>query len=127
MVIIIGLPQRFQVVNGSTPIKAGLQVLPLMFTAGLGSAIGGALLTKKNISWHVLAFSNSMHIIGTGLLSSIPLSEHVQARTYGYQIIQGLGVGTSIVSMMFIARVELKPSHQGMNLPECIQTSSGLI
>lgn len=112
MVIIIGLPQRFQIVNGSTPIKAGLQMLPLMFTAGVASAAGGALLSKRNICWHVLAFSNSMHVIGTGLLSSIPLSEHVLARTYGYQIIHGLGVGTSIVSLMFIARVELKPTHQ---------------
>ncbi len=119
MVVIIGLPQRFQVVNGSSPIKAGLQILPLMFTAAVGSGIGGAFLTKKNLSWHVLMFSNTMHIIGTGLLSSIPLSKHVLARTYGYEILQGLGVGTSIVSLMFIARVELKPAHQGMYCPQC--------
>ncbi len=119
MVVIIGLPQRFQVVNGSSPIKAGLQILPLMFTAAVGSGIGGAFLTKKNLSLHVLMFSNTMHVIGTGLLSSIPLSEHVLARTYGYEILQGLGVGTSIVSLMFIARVELKPAHQGMPCSPC--------
>ena len=35
-ITIINLPQRFQIVNGNTPIKAGLQLLPLLCSMALG-------------------------------------------------------------------------------------------
>lgn len=71
-------------------------------------------MTKKNFSFWVLLASNVSQVLGTGLLSSIPNSEVVLARTYGFEVIMGFGIGLSVVSLMIIARVELSPNEQGM-------------
>jgi hypothetical protein len=112
---IVNLPQRFQVVNNESPISAGLRCLPLLLSSAVGASVGGAMMTKKNFSFWVLLASNVSQVLGTGLLSSIPLSDDVLARTYGFQVIMGIGIGLSVVSLMLIARVELSPNEQGMS------------
>jgi hypothetical protein len=114
MITIISLPQRFQVVNNESPISAGLHCLPLLLSSAVGAGAGGAAMTKKNFSFWVLLASNVSQVLGTGLLSSIPNSEVVLARTYGFEVIMGFGIGLSVVSLMIIARVELSPNEQGM-------------
>ena len=111
---IVNLPQRFQVVNNESPISAGLHCLPLLLSSAVGAGVGGAAMTKKNFSFWILLASNVSQVLGTGLLSSIPNSENVLARTYGFQVIMGVGIGLSIVSLMIIARVELRANDQGM-------------
>ena len=111
---IVNLPQRFQVVNNQSPISAGLRCLPLLLSSAVGAGVGGAAMTKKNVSFWVLLASNVSQVLGTGLLSLIPISDDVLARTYGFQVIMGIGIGLSIVSLMLIARVELSPNEQGM-------------
>jgi hypothetical protein len=54
-----------------------------------------------------------MGILGTGLLSSIPLSDYVLARAYSYQILHGLGTWNEHREHDFIAQLEVEPSHQG--------------
>jgi hypothetical protein len=71
-------------------------------------------MTKKNISFWVLLASNIFQALGTGLLSTIPYSERVLARTYVFEVIMGTGIGFSIVSLLLIARAELSPNEQGM-------------
>lgn len=114
MITIISLPQRFQVVNNETPISAGLHCLPFLLSAAVGSGAAGAAMTKKNVSFWVLLASNAFQVLGTGLLSAIPSSESFLARTYGFEVIMGIGIGFSLVSLMLIARVELSPNEQGM-------------
>jgi len=114
MTTIISLPQRFQIVNNETPISAGLHCLPLLLSAAVSSAAAGAAMTKKNISFWVLLASNVCQVLGTGLLSSIPYSEAVLARTYVFEVIMGIGIGFSLVSLLLIARVELRASEQGV-------------
>jgi hypothetical protein len=114
MITIISLPQRFQIVNNETPISAGLHCLPLLLSAAVGSAAAGAAMTKKSVSFWVLLASNVFQVLGTGLLSSIPYSEAVLARTYCFEVIMGIGIGFSLVSLLLIARVELSPNEQGM-------------
>ena len=113
IVVIIGLPQRFQVVNGDTPILAGIHSLLMLLASAVGAAAGGVAMSKKNVCFYLVLLADTLQAIGTGLLSSIPTSAHVLPRTYGFVVVQGSGMGMSIAALMFIARVELKPHHQG--------------
>jgi hypothetical protein len=113
MITIIGLPQRFQIVNNESPVSAGLHSLPLLLSSAVDAGIGGATITKKNVSFWVLLGSDVSQILGTGLFSSIPYSEQVLARTYCFEVLMGFGMGLSMVSLMVIARVELSPNEQG--------------
>jgi hypothetical protein len=112
---IVNLPQRFQVVNNETPISAGVHCLPLLLSSAVGAGAGGAMMIKKNFSFWALLASNVSQVVGTGLLSSIPISDDILARTYGFQVIMGIGMGLSVASLMLIARVELRPNEQGMS------------
>lgn len=42
-VAIINLPQRFQVVNGDSPIMAGVHLLPLLCAMAFGKILSAAL------------------------------------------------------------------------------------
>lgn len=113
IVSIVILPQRFQIVNGKSPVAAGVGILPLLLLSAVGSGVGGAVLSKKNLSFYVLVTSNVFQILGTGLLSSLPTSQNVPVQIYPYMAILGIGFGMSVVSMMVMARTSVAAEDQG--------------
>jgi hypothetical protein len=116
MVTIVGLPQRIQIVNGQTATAAGVASMPLLLSSAVGSAIGGAIMAKKNVTFYMLLISNICQAIGTGLLSSIGPSKDTPPRMYGFEVIMGFGMGLSIISLMIMGRLEFQVADQGMTL-----------
>ncbi|KAL9588224.1 MAG: hypothetical protein Q9203_002967 [Teloschistes exilis] len=114
MVTIIFLPQRFQIENDLSPVDAGVKMLALLLLSAFGAGLAGFICSKKNISWYLLVLSNVLQVIGLGLLSSIPSSETVLARQYGYQVILGLGFGLGLSSLVIVSRVEVDDADLGM-------------
>lgn len=112
-VAIVNLPQRFQMVNGKSPVTAGIGVLPLLLLSAVGSGVSGAIVSKKNIAFYVLLASNVFEILGTGLLSSLPTSQDVPVQIYPYMAILGIGFGSSVVSLMVVTRTEVDEEDQG--------------
>jgi uncharacterized membrane protein len=106
-VTIINIPQRFQIVNGLSPVNAGIQMLPLLLLSAVGAATTGAICSKKNIAFYFLVFSNILQILGTGLLSALPATEDIIASQYGIQIFLGFGFGMDLVSLIIVSRVEV--------------------
>ncbi len=113
MVIIINLPQRFQIVNGLSPVDAGIRMLPLLLVSALGAGIPGAIVSKKNVSWHVLVLSNALQVLGLGLMSSLPSTEAVPRDQYGFQAILGMGFGPGLSSLVIMTRVEVEDDDLG--------------
>ncbi len=116
MVIIIFLPQRFQIENSLSPVDAGVKMLALLLLSAFGAGLAGFICSKKNISWYLLVLSNVLQVIGLGLLSTIPSSDTVLARQYGYQVILGLGFGLGLSSLVIVSRVEVDEADLG-NFP----------
>ncbi|KAK6827659.1 major facilitator superfamily domain-containing protein [Apiospora arundinis] len=50
MMILIFLPQRFQLQNGLSPLDAGIRMLPLLVSSATGAAIAGIIAMRKNIT-----------------------------------------------------------------------------
>lgn len=113
MVIIIFLPQRFQIENSLSPVEAGVKMLALLLFSAFGAGLPGFICSKKNISWYLLVLSNVLQVIGLGLLSSISSSDTVLARQYGYQVILGLGFGLGLSSLVIVSRVEVDEADLG--------------
>ena len=113
LVCIINLPQRLQIVNGKSPIAAGVEILPLLLLSAVGSGVGGAVLSKKNLAFYLLVTSNVFQVLGTGLLSSLPTSQNVPVQIYPYMAMLGLGFGLSVVSMMVLIRTGVAEEDQG--------------
>ncbi|KAL8995318.1 MAG: hypothetical protein Q9169_004922 [Polycauliona sp. 2 TL-2023] len=116
MVTIIYLPQRFQIENNLSPVDAGVKMLALLLLSAFGAGLAGFICSKKNISWYLLVLSNILQVIGLGLLSSIPNSETVLARQYGYQVILGLGFGLGLTSLVIVSRVEVEEADLAVTM-----------
>lgn len=129
-VAIINLPQRFQVVNGDSPIMAGVHLLPLLSSMAfgkilrvaittywpnivLGSFVGGAASSKKNNTSPTLIFAACLILLGCGLMSTLGGGREFYKPTYGYQVILGLGVGLTFSSSTLLTNINSKSEDVG--------------
>ncbi|KEQ70110.1 MFS general substrate transporter [Aureobasidium namibiae CBS 147.97] len=94
------LPLHFQIVNGSSPLMAGVALLPLLMSAAVGSMLGGL---STNHSFPALAIANSLMAVGTGLLTTLSSHHGIQVRTYAFKVPLGLGMGLSISTSTLLA------------------------
>ncbi|KAL8730918.1 MAG: hypothetical protein Q9181_004490 [Wetmoreana brouardii] len=108
-VAIINLPQRFQVVNGDSPIMAGVHLLPLLCAMAFGSFLGGAASSKKNFTSQTLIFAACLILLGCGLMSTLGGDREFYKPTYGYQLILGLGVGLTFSGGTLLTNINSKP------------------
>jgi hypothetical protein len=115
MMTIVFLPQRFQLQNGLPPVDAGIRMLALLTLSATGAGLGGIIASRRNISWYILAGSQSLQLIGLGLMSSLPTAAgEVRAEQYGYQVILGLGFGLTLSSLVIVARMEVEAKDVGV-------------
>lgn len=114
LITIFNLPQRFQIVNGLSPVEAGIRMLPLLILTAVASGVAGAICSKKNVAFQMLVLSNIFQVIGTGLLSMLPTDGSIPASQYGLQVILGFAFGMGLVSLMIITRIEVSADDNGM-------------
>jgi hypothetical protein len=107
LITIFNLPQRFQIVNGLSPVEAGIHMLPLLLLTAVASGVTGAICSKRNYAFELLILSNILQIISTGLLSTLPNDGSIPPYQYGLQIVLGFGFGMGLVSLMVITRIEV--------------------
>lgn len=129
-VAIINLPLLFQVVNGDSPIMAGVHLLPLLCAMALsktlntaalldrsdidvGSFLGGAASSKKNLTSPNLILATCLILLGCGLMSTLGGGREFYKPTYGYQLILGLGVGLTFSGGTLLTSINSKPEDVG--------------
>ncbi|KAF7934497.1 hypothetical protein BELL_0318g00110 [Botrytis elliptica] len=108
--VIINLPQRFQAVNGNSPLEAGYRLLALTISIPFGSFIDGVLVQKLCILfiWVLMGFA-PLQIAGLVLLDFSSSNKDIPNAIYGYQVVAGLGLGGSLgVSIMMIPFIATK-------------------
>ncbi|KAB8074925.1 major facilitator superfamily domain-containing protein [Aspergillus leporis] len=91
-VLVYYVPIFFQSVKGSSAMKSGIQLLPLMLATVVSSVLVGAFVTIAGYYTPFLIGSTAIAAIGTGLITlySIDIST---GKWIGYQILVGAGVG----------------------------------
>ncbi|OKL56913.1 hypothetical protein UA08_07740 [Talaromyces atroroseus] len=104
--VIISLPLRFQIVNLKSPSAAGVHLLPLLCSCGFGSFLGGAISSKKNLTFYTFISASCLIMIGAGLLSTLGSGISIEGKCYGFQVILGLGVGLTFSSISLMTSVE---------------------
>ena len=107
----------FQLVYGTSGLSAGVRTMPFTFAAPFGAVWGSGAVSKYNVPVvFVLLIAAFLQIIGFSLLSTLPFTQSVPHRMYGFQIIAGFGCGISINLPALVVPHIVEPKHRGMSL-----------
>ncbi|KAF4487966.1 major facilitator superfamily transporter [Fusarium agapanthi] len=103
MAALINIPQRFQTVNMTSAINAGIRTLPLLLLSPLATAVNGILVSKLGVPpLYTLILGGSLQTIGVGLYSSLKSSTSIASAQYGYEAIMGLGFGFNLSTILMM-------------------------
>ena len=105
--LLIKLPQRFQAVNGLSPLEAGKRLLPLLLSSPVGTGISGYLVSNrksKTTPVLLMVLGAALQLLGIGLILTIP-SDHLDVPNtmYGFEVIIGFGFGLGLSTLLLIA------------------------
>ena len=105
-VIIYSLPIRFQVVNQVSALSAGIGLLPMLGSTAVGSMLGGLISGKKNRTFETIIVATCFMTLGAGLLSTLSPTLTPEPKTYGFQVLTGLGFGLTVSTVSMLAALE---------------------
>lgn len=97
---VIGIPQRFQAVNASSTLQAGIRFLLFALASPFGSIISGILVSKCNVLPVIITALGAIpQIVSASLLSVLVTSQKIHPAIYGFQVILGLVSGLKIAGL----------------------------
>lgn len=108
-VLVYYVPIFFQSVKGSSAMKSGIQLLPLMLATVVSSIVCGGLITIAGYYTPFLIGSAAIAAIGTGLITMFDVDIST-GKWIGYQIVVGAGVGAGFQVPMTAVQTVLDPS-----------------
>ncbi|KAI1740696.1 putative multidrug resistance protein fnx1 [Xylaria scruposa] len=96
------LPQRFQLVYGTSGLDAGVRLIPFSAVIPIGSIFASVLGGKHKVPpVYLLLLGSALQILGFALIGTLPSTLEIPSRIYGFQIIAGWGCGINF-SLLFI-------------------------
>ncbi|KAI1117373.1 putative multidrug resistance protein fnx1 [Nemania sp. NC0429] len=96
------LPQRFQIVYGTSGLEAGVRLIPFTAVIPLGSLFASSLAGRAKVPpFYLLLLGSVLQILGFALIGTLPSTLDIPSRIYGYQALAGWGCGINF-SLLFI-------------------------
>lgn len=113
-VTIFQLPQRLQVVNGTSPLAAGIRFIPFTLAAPLGSVAAPTIAKVGKVPpIYLVVFASVIQVIGFALLSTLPTSQSIAPAQYGYEILAGFGCGINITLLILMTPFSVEERDKG--------------
>ncbi|KAH9906955.1 putative efflux pump antibiotic resistance protein [Xylariomycetidae sp. FL2044] len=129
-VTIFQLPQRFQLLNDMSGLDAGIRLIPFGAAFPVGCVVGARLASNFRVPPVFIApFGAALQIIGFALLSTLPHSDEIPSRTYGFEVLGGFGVGAVYQSLylMIPFTTEKRDNAVGMALVSQVRMMGGVV
>ncbi|EEB96338.1 hypothetical protein MPER_04542, partial [Moniliophthora perniciosa FA553] len=122
------LPQRMQIVDGVSPVMAGVRMLPLLLLLGCLSPFAGAMVMKTKSYRPLMWFASSIGAIGAGLLSTVTVPTKF-SHIYGFEAMVGFSIGVTITVSTMITQfcVERRDLAAATGLQTFIRQLGGLV
>ncbi|KAF7562019.1 hypothetical protein G7046_g2123 [Stylonectria norvegica] len=127
---VIQIPQRFQHVNNTTATRAGILLLPLTLVSPCSALCAGILVSKHRLLPPIFTVAGAcIGLVGTALMSSLPVDSAISHAQYGYQVLLGISIGLMTPSLLYLIKVEVEEkdlagamgvSNMGRTLGGCI-------
>ncbi|KAE9362971.1 putative MFS multidrug transporter [Stipitochalara longipes BDJ] len=103
--LVVNIPQRFQAVNGTSPSRAGISLLPLLLMTPFASGLSAYLVSNQKLRippLYLVLLGSCLQLIGVGLDSTIStdVEDGIQKVQYAYEVLMGLGFGLLLSSLL---------------------------
>ncbi|KAI1307148.1 putative multidrug resistance protein fnx1 [Xylaria venustula] len=96
------LPQRFQLVYGTSGLDAGVRLIPFSAVIPIGSIFASIAGGKHKVPpVYLLIFGSLLQVLGFALIATLPSTLEIPSRIYGFQVLAGFGCGINF-SLLFI-------------------------
>lgn len=96
------IPQRYQLVYGSSGLDAGVRLIPFTVTIPVGTIFASTIAGNLKVPpLYVLLVGTSFQIIGFALLGTLPLTLDIPKQMYGFEFLAGWGCGMNF-SLLFV-------------------------
>ncbi|KAL4937317.1 hypothetical protein BDV06DRAFT_232667 [Aspergillus oleicola] len=121
-ICVIELPQRYQTVNNSSPISAGVYLLSYALAQPVGSLLCSSLSGRLKIPFIWIIFAGIvLQIVGLFLLSTIPTDLSLWTGQFGYTVLAGLGVGMAVTAVYIMVPLVVDEEDQSIALGTGLQ------
>lgn len=108
------LPQYFQVIRGSSPMIAGLQMLPMVLGLMVGSVASGQLISRTGRYKVFTIFGSVLIAVATFLLHFVNTSTPVWV-VMAYAALLGVGLGNLMQPITLAMQNILPPKDMGLS------------
>ena len=108
IVLLYYLPQYFQSILGATPLKSGVNNLPLVLAAAVFALVGGAVVMKTGRAQQVMFVGSSTATVAIGLIYTLDIGTST-AKWVGYQFFVGCTMAFSIMTGLTVAQANVGP------------------
>ncbi|KAI1121538.1 major facilitator superfamily domain-containing protein [Nemania abortiva] len=96
------IPQRFQLVYGTSGLDAGVRLIPFTITIPVGAILASTLAGKLNIpALYIVIGGSILQVIGFSLLGTLPPTLEIPPRIYGGEFVAGIGGGINF-ALLFV-------------------------
>ncbi|KAK3307163.1 major facilitator superfamily transporter [Chaetomium strumarium] len=123
MAAIINIPQRLQIVNGTTAVDAGIRMLPLLLCSPIATITSSVFCTKLKLPpLYALLVGCGLQTLGVGLFSSLDSSDlSVPPSQYGFQVIMGCGFGLNLSTVFMMVPLVVKQRDMAVTMGAATQ------
>ncbi|KAB5546816.1 putative efflux pump antibiotic resistance protein [Coniochaeta sp. 2T2.1] len=108
IVLLFYLPIYFQSILGASPIRSGVDNLPLVLSAAVFALAGGAIVMKTGRAQQVMFSGSLLATVAIGLIYTLDL-ETSTAKWAGYQFFTGAALAFAIMHGLSIAQASVGP------------------
>lgn len=121
--VVVMLPQRFQIVNGASALSAGIPLLAFSSTSAISAGLSSIVAKRARVPFiYSLAFGALLHAAGLCLLSTLPKTADFSWGGYVYEGLAGAGVGTTFGILVLATPFVVEPRDLGEIIPCSILT-----
>lgn len=108
IVLLYFLPLYFQSIRGASPIKSGVNNLPLVLAAAVFALVGGAVVTITGRAQQVIFVGSMLATVAIGLIYTLDIQTPT-AKWIGYQVFAGAAMAFAIMHGLTIAQANVGP------------------
>ncbi|KUJ15089.1 efflux pump antibiotic resistance protein [Mollisia scopiformis] len=121
-IAVIELPQRYQIVNASSPLDAGVKLLAYAAACPLGVVMASMATGRLRFPFvAVMLLGCTLQSVGFGLLSTLPTYTENWNGQYGYSVIAGLGTGSTIGALYMLGPIAVQKKDQALAIGSGLQ------